>query len=298
MATYIHRIIEVKVPEKLKGTVSYNNLEEDLINITEYKDGMIYGIIDIPWKEHDKIPNYKQWIANNPDDLSQGGKWIDLTERKNEWQLLPIWTSNMSDIYGIKSNKDTIIKHTTGDKIPAEQYKGWCDNSWVMRDHYLNNYYAPYEHIIQRGIAEDACHDVKDYMSEYEYSYGHTNILLSELRSIISQDFAKFKDTLRNTIISKKLESMDITLQALYNKVVNNVMPVNNTTSNKSDDDDDEYSEEEYDVDVIENLFEEEMGDYFNVHGLQMEVNFISGLVDMVFGYVNSDNVRIHYWFS
>ena len=91
---------------------------------------------------------------------------------------------------------------------------------------------------------------------------------------------------------------MDITLPALYNKVVNNVMPVNNTTSNKSDDDDDEYSEEEYDVDVIENLFEEEMGDYFNVHGLQMEVNFISGLVDMVFGYVNSDNVRIHYWFS
>lgn len=283
MSTYINRVIEVFVSEELTGTVDFENWKDQLNNLPEYKSGMLYAIKNIPYK--DETPKYHRWDNG----------WMAVTSRKKYWKMLPLWYSDMSSDYHTTSN-DNYINTKDGKKINIEHFNCICNNGGDIRDYYFSTW-GPYGSIRERGIAEDISEEAKAYIDGLNYKYGETYVTLNELCEISSKEFEMFKNKVKDAIINKKLDVISDNVSKIYNKL--NGVSEDPVKEVKKDDEEyeepyDEYIEDE-EYDKFEYLWDE---DFNQMMSIKNEVNSIDTLVDLVYGYVPAENIRIHYFFD
>lgn len=280
MSTYINRVIEVLVDEELTGTVEFEDWVNQLNNLSNYTPGMLYKVKNIPYK--DETPKYHRWDNG----------WMIVGKREKHWKMLPLWYSNMSTDYHTTTD-DNYITTKDGKKINIEHFNCICNNGGDIRDYYFSSW-GPYDHIQERGIAEDISDEAKAYLDSVNYKYKETHVTLKELCEISAKEFEIFKNKVKDAIINKKLDIISDNVSKIYNKLNGVPEDVVEKTKKENEEPYDEYTDEE-EYDKFEFLWEE---DFDQMMSIKHEINSIYTLVDLIYGYVHTENIRIHYFFD
>lgn len=282
MSTYVNRVIEVYVEEEITGYVEYEDYENNMKNLPEYIEGMLYSIKNIPYNISKDFIKYWKWT---------NGEWQPVTKRKKYWKMLPLWYNNSSTSYANTLSSDNYITTKDGEKIKVRHFNCICDNGGDIRDYYLSNW-GPYDDIRERGIADDISEEAKNYLDYCTDKYHETYVTLKELCDISGKEFTIFRNKVESAILNKKLDIISDNVSKIYSKL-NGIDPETPVEKTGEEPEDEYIDDEEYDK--FEYIWDE---DFNQMMSIKREINSIYTLVDVVYGYVNVEDIRIHYFFD
>lgn len=209
------------------------------------------------------------------------------------------------------TDKFEIISDNKGKQEEVKKISEYCDNGGSIRDVYLSRWYEDTYNIINRGIPEDCSEETrKELCLDDKYIYNRTYVLLSELYSIYNREIENFKNKIKTTILNDQLKTIDKKIDKIYSKlngedaepeVESEPEPEPEPESEVNEmSDDTDYDTEGYGYgydyeENIDTLFDEPFND---IQTLNDEIVIIHRLVDEIYGYISSENIRINYYFS
>ena len=285
MSTYVTRVIEVKLP-CIKGYVwneeSLDKIEKNMLNQDD-----IYKV-----NSDREYPYRKYHIYNKNGGISS--YWEKLKTCDYKWHLVKYWVLNNPHSH---TDKFEIVSNNDGEQEEVKRISEYYDNGGSIRDVYLSRWYEDTYNIINRGIPEDCSEETRKELNlDDNYIYDRTYVLLSELCSIYSREIDNFKNKIKTTIFNEQLKTIDKKVDKIYSKlngdeIKTEVKSESESEVNESSDDTEEYDYEEN----IDTLFDET---FIDIQTLNDEIVIIHRLVDEIYGYISSDNIRINYYFS
>ena len=291
MSTYVTRVIEVKLP-CVKGYV----WNEESLNKIDKKTLLPYDVYRV--NSDNEYPYRKFHIAHEIDGIPE--YWEKMKTCDYKWHLVKYWVLNNPHSH---TDKFEIISDNKGKQEEVKKISEYCDNGGSIRDVYLSRWYEDTYNIINRGIPEDCSEETrKELCLDDKYIYNRTYVLLSELYSIYNREIENFKNKIKTTIFNDQLKTIDKKIDKIYSKLngeetepeVESEMEPDTEVNEMSDDTD--YDTESYDYEEnIDSLFDEPFND---IQTLNDEIVIIHRLVDEIYGYISSDNIRINYYFS
>ena len=281
MSTYVTRVIEVKLPD-IQGYV-WQEKDLDKLDKKKLKPWDIYKV------NSDNEYPYRKWhIAHEIDGIP--AYWEKIKTCNYSWHLLKYWVTN--NIYGYKTDHPDYLK----DNIELKRIDDYCNNGGSIRDVYLSQWYSDKYKITDRGVPNDCSDETKTVLElDNQYNYNRTYVLLSELNSIYSREIESFKNKIKETIFNKQLKTIDEKVDKIYSKLNDENIHIENISTNKDKSISlDEEDNDDYEVN-IDTLFEDE---FYDIQTLNDEITIIDHLVDEIYGYISSENIRINYYFS
>ena len=291
MSTYVTRVIEVKLP-CVKGYV----WNEESLNKIDKKTLLPYDVYRV--NSDNEYPYRKFHIAHEIDGIPE--YWEKMKTCDYKWHLVKYWVLNNPHSH---ADKFEIISNNNGKQEKVKKISEYCDNGGSIRDVYLSRWYEDTYNIINRGIPEDCSEETrKELCLDDKYIYNRTYVLLSELYSIYNREIENFKNKIKTTILNDQLKTIDKKIDKIYSKLngedaepeVESDMEPEPEVNEMSDYTD--YDTEGYDYEEnIDSLFDEPFND---IQTLNDEIVIIHRLVDEIYGYISSENIRINYYFS
>lgn len=283
MSTYVTRVIEVNRPSITQSVFSLD--DKILDDKTDMRDGDIINFMN------DREFPYRRYDANTK-------TWIKEKTCEYKWILAKYYADNR--LNNLSSNPTTV--DTLKDGTPILEINEFCDNGGSIRDEYLSR--LSDTNLTDRGIPGNITDEAREliHYDEPGWGWGYTYATLAELESLYHKEIEKFKSDVIETISKKKMKTLEEKIDKIYDKLFVNETKENVSKDSSLNDDSDEEIDNEYfeEDDEDDNwelnyLFEEKLWDINYLHG---EIIKVYHTVEQIFGYVDSSNIRILYYFS
>lgn len=273
MSIYVYRFIEVKRKDIEASFSSIDELPSDL------KNGKIYSAWEKGHQHYIKIIGHKDGDNSNVYDYQE----LKYDEIPIVWTLAKWWSPSK---YGYYSNKPD--SEINGEKVILNDCI--CDNCIVIRDNYLRDDYYDAS-FNDRGYPQDMSDELKKALEKYgNYSWGHTYVYMNEWYAEKQKRFENFKNKYIELISKKEFKNINDKLDLLLKKVKDPLYEIKDIESIKNDDNDEDVVNID---DEITYLFDETYQEYQSICS---ELSYISCLVDEIYGFTLSENVRITYF--
>jgi hypothetical protein len=270
MSIYVTRFIEVK-KRAVNSTLDITKINNKEL-LDELPIGGYYAAWEKGFKHYFRVDTVK---ATNEKVLTP----VDEKEIPCKWELVE-WYSRTTAENLSHEEEGKMIKHNN-----------FCDNGGPIRDVYLSALWGNGDTFADRGWPEDMSERLKEVFANSEYinqTYNHTYVTLSEWGEKATSELENFRRKLVDAINNKNFKTIHEKLDLLILKAKD---PFNEPEDKKKKKDE-EYIEE---FDEVAYLFEEEFYDYLSII---REKARVWSIVDEIYPYVDSSNVRIIYYFS